>query len=93
MIKRQYKSKSISQLSTESHLKGINDFSTEAQTLFGFIALIVDIKYRAKYNHALEWRDGKGYSEYMQNEDFPEQIPSVDDGLESVAQRRIPDAV
>jgi len=59
--------------------------------LFNFLALIVDIKYRAKYGHSLEWTEGTGYSKHMINEDLPAQIPSVDGGLEGTVQRRIPD--
>ncbi|MGH7157355.1 MAG: hypothetical protein ACREGG_04585 [Candidatus Saccharimonadales bacterium] len=71
-------------------VKHVDDLPTDAQVLFGLITLITNIKYRIKYGQSLEWTGGRGYSKSMQNEDFPEQIPSVDGGLESVAQRRIP---
>lgn len=64
--------------------------NTNTQTLFNFLVLITDIQYRIKYGRSLEWDRGKGYSKDM-NSSFPDQIPSVDNGLESVAQRRISD--
>jgi len=76
----------------DKHYKSVDDLSTDELVLFNFLALIADIKYRVKYGHSLEWTNGKGYSKHMQNEDVPGQIPSVEDGLERVVQRRLPDA-
>ncbi len=40
----------------------ISELSTEGQTLFDFLCLIVDIKYKHKYGKQFEHKDGKGYS-------------------------------
>lgn len=64
--------------------------STDGITLLNFLTLIVDIKYRARYGHILEWDSGKGYTKGMQN--LPDQLTSVDHGLEDVCQRRLSDA-
>lgn len=61
--------------------QSIDTFSTEAQTLFRFLALVVDIKYRNKYGHKL----GDGDTRYGEQEQHKkvvaDQIPSVDTGL------------
>jgi len=43
-------------------VRKISELSTEGQTLFNFLCLIVDIKYKHKYGKKFEHQDGKGYS-------------------------------
>lgn len=60
--------------------QSLNSFSTEAQTLFRFLTLVVDIKYRIKYGHKLgdsDTRDGAQQHKKV----VADQIPSVDIGL------------
>ncbi len=71
----------------------IDTLSTDELVLFNFLALIVDIRYRAKYGRSLEWNDGKGYSKDMLDNSLPAQLPSVDSRLEGTTQRRITDEV
>lgn len=61
--------------------KSINDFSTEAQTLFGFLVLVVDIKYRNKYGHRLGDGDTRYGSQEQHKQVVADQILSVDAGL------------
>lgn len=63
-------------------IRSINDLSTDAQTLFGFLALIVDIKYRNRYGHTFEDHNARGYSERVQfNKVLADQVSPVDNGL------------
>lgn len=55
--------------------------STDAQTLFGLLTLIVDIKYRAKYGGSLGERADTRYSENTMKKVVADQISPVDDGL------------
>lgn len=60
----------------------VDDLSTDAQTLFELIVLIVDIKYRLKYGKTFDTQRGKGYSDDVQfNKVLADQISPVDDGL------------
>jgi hypothetical protein len=43
-------------------VRKISELSTEGQTLFDLLCLIVDIKYQHKYGKQFEHQDGKGYS-------------------------------
>ena len=61
--------------------QAIDTFSTEAQTLFRFLALIVDIKYRNKYGHRLGDGDTRYGNEEQHKKVVADQIPSVDTGL------------
>lgn len=40
----------------------INDLTTDAQVLFGFLTLLVDIQYRNRYGQSFDSQYGKGYS-------------------------------
>ena len=60
--------------------KSINDFSTDAQTLFRFLVLVVDIKYRIKYGHRLGDGDTRHGNQHHKKV-VADQIPSVDTGL------------
>jgi len=42
--------------------KSLADLNTDAQTMFEFLVLIVDIKYRVKFGKQLEGQGGRGYS-------------------------------
>ena len=61
---------------------GINDFSTDALTLFELLTLIVNIKYRVKYGKVFEDQHGSGYSSNVQlNKVLADQVSPVDNGL------------
>ena len=63
-------------------VSSVDALSTDAKTLFGFLALIVDIKYRERYGKPFEEQRGKGYSEDAQfNKVLADQLSPVDDGL------------
>ena len=76
-------SKSLTNLINKYPSNGsIDDFSTDAQVLFGFLTLIVDIKYRNKYGKSFDEQRGKGYSENVQfNKVLADQVTPVDNGL------------
>ncbi len=78
-------------IGTQRGVSVLDELSTDGITLMNFLVLIVDIKYRKRYGHGLEWNSGKGYTNNMQN--LPDQLTSVDVGLEDVRQRRLTDAV
>lgn len=52
--KSKYKDLSLSELISKHKNTKINDLPTDMQVLFGFMTLIVDIKYRHKYGAAIE---------------------------------------
>jgi hypothetical protein len=47
----------------------IMELSLEGRTLFDFLCLIVDIKYKHKYGKMFEWKDGRGSNMDFQNKD------------------------
>lgn len=59
----------------------INKFSTDAQTLYRFLVLVVDIKYRNKYGHKLGDSDSRNGDKEQHKKVVADQIPSVDIGL------------
>lgn len=59
----------------------VNNFSTDAQTLFRFLVLVVDIKYRVKYGHRLGDGDTRYGNKEQHKKVVADQIPSVDPGL------------
>lgn len=61
--------------------KQINNFSTDAQTLFRFLVLVVDIKYRVKHGHRLGDGDTRYGNQEQHKNVVADQIPSVDTGL------------
>lgn len=61
--------------------QSIANFSIEAQTLFRFLALIVDIKYRNKYGRNFVDSDTQYGSQEQKNNVVADQISSVDLGL------------
>lgn len=82
----------FSQLVAKSSSKPINDLETDEITLFHFLVLIVDIKYRVRYGCSLQDMVSNKQSTYkVFNGVLPDQIPFVDSGLEGARQRRIPD--
>lgn len=73
-------------IAKEKQAKSIDGLSTDGQVLFGLLALIVDITYRAKHGHVIEWEQGSGYSKaVLSNQVLPDQTRSVDDGLEGLS--------
>lgn len=59
----------------------VDELETDAQTLFGLLTLIVDIKYRVKYGSSLGKRADKRYSDANVKDVVADQITPVDDGL------------
>ena len=59
----------------------VDELSTDAQTLFGLLTLIVDIKYRVKYGGSLGEQADKRYSENTMKKVVADQITPVDNGL------------
>ncbi len=52
------------------------------QVLFGFLTLIVDIKYRNRYGDMFDEKTDSGYSEKVQfNKVLADQVSPVDNGL------------
>lgn len=49
-------------IAKESQVKCIDDLSTDALVLFELLVLLVNIRYRIKYDQPIEWTDGRGYS-------------------------------
>ncbi len=69
-------------INQNSRVKSIDDSSIDAQLLYSFLKLIVDIKYRDKYGTAIEEQRGRGYSKNVQfNEVLADQVSPVDNGL------------
>ncbi len=58
--------------------KTVTSFSTEAQTLFRLLELIVDIKYRKKYGHTLGYSDSRYGNQEQQKKVVADQISLVD---------------
>ena len=78
-------------IQTTDPTKSLDNFSSDAQILFGLLTLIIDIKYRVRYGYAFEVQHGKGYSKQLQvNKVLADQISPVDDGLLGNSQREIP---
>lgn len=60
----------------------IDSSSTDEQTLFALLTLIVDIKFRHKYMKSFDYKNGKGYSVDIQtNTVLADQVSPVDNGL------------
>ena len=60
----------------------INSLPTDMQVLFGFLTLIVDIKYRNRYGAMIDEKTDSGYSEEVQfNKVLADQVSPVDNGL------------
>jgi len=61
---------------------GFDSLTTDELTLFNFLVLIVDIKYRNKYGKVLEDQHGTGYSKNIKDYNvLADQVSPVDDGL------------
>lgn len=54
---------SIEELIAMNNGSDVDVLSTDAQTLFGLLKLIVDIQYRLKYGDSVEEKESKRYSE------------------------------
>jgi hypothetical protein len=72
---------SISELIARNGSKNTDELSTDAQTLFGLITLIVDIKYRAKYGSSFGESMDKRYIENTMKKVVADQVTPVDNGL------------
>jgi hypothetical protein len=59
----------------------ISTFSTEARTLFGLLALVVDIKHRNKYGHNFGDGDTRYGNQELNRKVVADQIPSVEADL------------
>jgi hypothetical protein len=62
--------------------RNLDDLSTDAQTLHSLLTLIVDIRYRVKYDEVIEYQRGKGYSNNIKDEEvLAGPVSPVDDAL------------
>lgn len=77
----QQPSLSITDLIARNGGTDVDGLSTDAQTLFGLLTLIVDIKYRVKYGGSLGEQVDKRYSENTMKKVVADQITPVDNGL------------
>lgn len=59
----------------------VDELSTDAQTLFGLLTLIVDIKYRVRHGSSFGEQVHKRYSEDTMKKVVADQITPVDNGL------------
>lgn len=60
----------------------INNLPTDMQVLFGFLTLIVDIRYRNRYGDMIDGNTDSGYIEEVQfNKVLADQVSPVDNGL------------
>lgn len=71
---------SLQQLIKEE-TRHVDDLSTDAQTLFGLLTLIIDIKYRVKYGSSLGECTHERYSKNTMKKVVADQITPVDNGL------------
>lgn len=78
---KELSSLTITELSARNTTIDVDELSTDAQTLFGLLTLIVDIKYRIKHGCSLGERADKRYSETTMKKVVADQITPVDDGL------------
>jgi hypothetical protein len=72
---------SITEFIARNGENDVDGLSTDAQTLFGLLTLIVDIKYRLKYGSSLGEQTNKRYSENTMKKVVADQITPVDNGL------------
>jgi len=76
------KHQNLKTLISANRMSSVDDLSTDAQVLFGFLTLIVDIKYRNKYGKPFEDQSNRGYSEKVQsNKVLADQVSPIDNGL------------
>jgi hypothetical protein len=54
--------KDIRSVISKNRTDKADELSTDAQVLFGFLTLLVDIRYRNKYGKSFDTQYGKGYS-------------------------------
>lgn len=71
--------KTLAKVINSNHVNNVDNLSTEAQVLFGFLSLIIDIKYRNRYGIDFAEQHGKGYSNNMNV--LADQVSPVDEGL------------
>lgn len=71
----------IKGLLAHNQFNGVDELSTDGQTFFEFLVLIVDIKYRNKYGKEFADQYGRGYSQHMSKNAVAGQVSPVDDGL------------
>lgn len=76
------KNKSLATLIAKHKNTKVNGLPTDMQVLFGFLTLIVDIKYRNRYGDMFDGKNDSGYSEEVQfNKVLADQVSPVDNGL------------
>jgi hypothetical protein len=71
--------KTLAKFINSNQSKDVDKLSTDAQVLFGFLSLIIDIKYRNRYGITFTEQNSKGYSNNMNV--LADQVSPVDDGL------------
>lgn len=79
------KTKTLRRVVCEAASKpGLSDLKYEQLSLFNFLTLIVDIKYRNRYGKSIE---------VVNNQDRPTQLTPVKVGLDGRTRRELSDAV
>lgn len=75
-------SKGLKQIILGNQVQNTADLNDEGKLLFELLTLIVDIRYRHRYDSAIANRTAGGYSGYSQpNNALAGQVSPVDDGL------------
>lgn len=72
---------SIADLIARNNGADVDELTTDGQTLFGLLTLIIDIKYRVRYGASIGERAAERYSEAIVKDVVADQITPVDDGL------------
>jgi len=68
----------------------VTDLTTNELNLFNLLCLLVDIRYRQRYDVPIEYSGGRGYSKNVQfDKVLADQLPSVDDGLLGYNRREV----
>lgn len=80
-IKETHKSLTVSELISCNDAVDVDELSTNAQTLFGLLTLVIDIKYRTKYGSSLGEQANKRYSKNTMKKVVADQTSPVDNGL------------
>ncbi len=63
-------------------VKSLDDLSTDGQTMYELMTLVVDIKYRRRYGESIEYQKGTGYSNNSNNNKaLAGPLSPVDDAL------------
>ena len=91
---KQAKSRKLTRLLQDGTAKpAMANLSYEQLSLFDFLTLVVDIKYRDKYGKSIDRTSGRGYTrQTLKSEDRPTQLTPVERGLDGNTRRELSDA-